>query len=161
MTLHIVTDSSPPTIMLTSCSRFVVEVADVADLSRRLDASDRDRVGLLAALETVRAERDRLRAELEGRVPAVAAVEWFGWELRIDGSAVAAVFASIALPGQWYIYRPEQPKCWATSEDSARKLAELLANHDPGGVWRVNGDVVSPETVRMVCPSVAVTWGEA
>ena len=44
---------------------------------------------------------------------------------------------------------------------SARKLAELLANHDPGGVWRVNGDIVSPDTVRMVCPLVAVTWGES
>ncbi len=126
---------------------------DSAGIAIRSDISER--VCYMAAeLSSLRQKRDALRA------PKVAAVEWDGFSLIINGKTAASVGESLARPGVWIVACSGSPGGEAVSEESARKLAELLANHDPGGVWRVNGDVVSPDTVRMVCPLVAVTWGE-
>ena len=209
-----------------------------ADTLRRLDASERDRVGLLATVETLRGERNKhsltiqkchtalteagarqgdvvdrlkalvadarilalsndgyrndiakLRADLSAiaaavgwrmdddctplemarrvreerdalRAPKVAAVEWRGTYLHVGGSKVSWVDQPRI--DRW---RVGAAACGAlglaTSKESAMRLAELLANHDPGGVWRIGKDIISPDTVRLVCPSVAVTWGES
>lgn len=189
-----------------------------ADLSRRLDASERDRVGLLATLETVRGERnvhsltaqrchaaltearvrdgalnDRVKALIAERDDARAkvraldeeraglarcleqakderdalrpkptgpAVEWRGrggCDLFVNGEFASQV--CVGLDGKpWRLLSGTGWIGHATSEESARKLAELLANHDPGGRWTVAGHTVPVDVVRAVCGTVAVGW---
>jgi hypothetical protein len=104
---------------------------------------------------------DRVAALIGDRAAKPTGPAWDDEYLTIDGARTFWTFELGAPKGVFGVGRVRDNKYvgYATSLDSARRLAELLAGFDPGGVWRVAGEPVTVAVVRAVCPTVAVSWG--
>lgn len=163
------------------------EIVDrVRGIVRKLEATESDRAGLVATTDTLRRERDaksltiqkchtaltaagvrqgtlddRVAALIGDRAAKPTGPAWDDEYLTIDGARTFWTFELGAPKGVFGVGRVRDNKYvgYATSLDSARRLAELLAGFDPGGVWRVAGEPVTVAVVRAVCPTVAVSWG--
>ena len=163
-------------------------VERVRDLARRLEVAELDRAGLVATTDTLRRERDaksltiqrchtaltaagvrqgtlddRVAALIGDRAAKPTGPAWDDEYFTIYGARTFWTFELGAPKGVFGVGRVRDNKYvgYATSLDSARRLAELLAGFDPGGIWRVAGSPVTVDVVRAVCPTVAVSWGAA
>lgn len=153
--------------MLESRGRFADKVHECTQL---LLAAGVNEGGVAQGITTLIGERDALRADLaslreKAETPSAAledpfgpSVRWAGHDLYVNGTAEARVEKGL-IRGWWALHHGQRHH--ANSLDSARRLAELLAGFDPGGVWRVAGSPVTVDVVKAVCPTVAVSWGAA
>jgi hypothetical protein len=134
------------------------------DLARRLEAAELDRAGLVATTDTLRRGRDEARDALaklrqKANVTEPTTPKWSGDHLPRGAEPWYWVYLAVA--GWWAVSADYKVIGRGVNEPSARRLAELLAGFDPGGIWCVAGEPVTVAVVRAVCPSVAVSWGPA
>jgi hypothetical protein len=127
-----------------------------AGIAIRTDVSER--------VHHMAAELASLREKVQARLRAAGPVTgwWEDSQFIVDGDCAYSAYDMGAADKSCVIRSSDKKYVgYATSLDSARRLAELLAGFDPGGIWRVAGDPVTVAVVRAVCPNTAVAWSAA